>query len=405
MTRFLVLILGLGWAFVVFLCTGYLTFPGDALADRAEYEIYTGSNKEYVAELGDISPWWFGASTSELKLFGKADRTGKTPLLVYATDARVAASPLSLLFREPAINGSITLGESGTLYYDIETSTVKERLVPSSVEITGESFPINELLTMIPNMQLTGSGNADVDIALEAPEGLSKANGKIELRGKGLKLINPEIEGVGPLGMDVDITDLDLTLSVSDGKAKITRGKMDSSVARINVTGDLVLADAFGNSTVDLKLEVEPDDSLAMLRQVFSAAEKNGKLEFTCNGRIAALDRACRAGSGSVSKARPSRPVRPATPMLVGSDAKGEKPDPPRTPTTMSPEQREERKKELQERLRKRREERRTAGLAGGDDPPVVKGEEEPLEDEPLEDDPPLDEEELPFEDEEIIEE
>lgn len=386
MRKLAVLLVGACWAAVVFLCTGYLTFPGDALAERAEYEIYTGSRKAYVAELGDLSPWWFGASTPEVKLFGKAKRDGTSPLLMYASDARISASPLSLLMRTPAVNGSVTLGESGTLYYDLETASVNDQLVPSSVEINAQSFPVNELLAMVPNVELTGSGLANIDIQVRPPEGMSAADGKIEITGKNIKLVNPVIEGIGPLGRDVNISVLDLVLKISEGEAKITRGRIKSDVADIEITGTMELEDDFNRSQIDWRLEVEPDESMAIIKQVFSKAEKNGKLQFTCRGRLSSIDRACRAGAGSVAKARPRPRPRPR-PSAKGTAAKGK--TAPRPPG-MTPEEREERKKELQERLRKRREERRAAGKTakgGADgDPLGAEDDEEEFEDEELED-------------------
>ena len=85
--RIAVLLAGAAWAFLLFLCTGWLTFPGDAVSQRVVYEVGKSSRGSYQLELGDLSPWWVGMKTDSVKVYGKADGTGVNPLLAIATDA------------------------------------------------------------------------------------------------------------------------------------------------------------------------------------------------------------------------------------------------------------------------------------------------------------------------------
>lgn len=395
------LLAGLAWAFLVFLCTGYFTFPGDAVADRVEVEVKTGSRGAYELELGDVSPWWIGLSSPSVKVYGRADKEGVNPLLALATDARASASPLSLLSREPYVSGSVTLGSDGLLDFEIGTATEEngDALKVTTVKLDGDDFPLAELLALAP-MEGSGSGTVDIKVDLAAPDGMGKADGEIALIGSGLRLIQPVIAEF-PLGRDVEIRELDLEFDAKQGKAKISRGRIQTDIANVDISGTITLAEPMDRSTVDLRIEVELDPSMSAFKSMLKSAEVNGKLVWRCTGRVSALSRGCSAGEARSSRARPTRGGTASR-----DDVKRPRPAPA---SALTPEEREKRRAELQEKLKKRREKRRAdraarAGKAPGDNEDSLEDEEdEPNEDDALEDLP--DDEEDPIDDEEFLEE
>ncbi len=391
------------WGLMVFLCTGTLSFPGDALAERAVYEAERQSRGAYRLELGELKPWWLGLKTSSFKLYGRPDAEGSAPLLLLATDARAAIRPTSLLSRAPWVSGSVTLGSDGYLGYTLGTSrTESGDWVVSHVEVDSDLFPLSEVLALIPAYQGDGSGKLAVHMAIDAPEGARSADGQVELRGTGLRLLDPVIADF-PLGRDVQIDELDIELDIEKGKAKIKRGRIVSDLATATLSGTISLVEPLERSSVDIRVEAELDPSMSAMASMLKSAEVNGKLVWRCVGRLGALQRACRPGEGRKARGRRGRGR--------GKGARGSSSGARRPPRGkgLSAEDREKRRKELQERLRRRRERRRAERAKRPPEPPP----EDPLDEElPPEDEEPLpeddpegfDEEPLP-EDEEFVEE
>ena len=389
-----VVAVGFAWAFVLFLCTGWLSFPGDAVAKRVVYEVNNQSRGAYQLELGDLQPWWFGLKTDDLKVFGKAGADGTNPLLALATDARASASPFSLLARTPSVSGSVTLGLDGQVDYAVSTAMDAEgqNLLVTEVHVASESFPVGELLALAPSYEGGADGTLALHADIAAPEGMGSANGSVVLRGQRITLTSPVIMDF-PLGRDVVISDLDIELEVEDGKAKVSRGRLVTDLANADITGNIVLAEPFARSTVDLRIEAELDASMAAMATMLKSAEVNGKLVWRCNGRIDQLARVCTPGDQpkaargrNTNRNRGARRNRAANrPNRVNR---------PGAATGLSDEEREKRREELQERLRKRRE-RRAANRAERPD-------REPADqpgDMPEDDELPLPPEELDLED------
>lgn len=390
MTRILVVLAGLFWAAVLFLVVGYITFPGDAIAERVEYEVAEGSRGAYALDLGDVSPWWIGLSTDSIKVYTREGRSGPaSKLMMLATQGQMAAGLTSLMWRQPRVSGSVTLGTNGELDYVVGTSMNEDgdELLLTEVQLDSDSFPIAELLAFVPGSQINGTGNLDIDVKVVAPEGLSKSDGRIEISGTTLKLIEPVVMDF-PLGRDVLLDDIDIVFDIDEGTAKIKKGRINTDVANIELSGSIMLKDNPDASNMDVRIAVELDESMSMVKQMFASAEKDGKLMYRCTGPMSRIERACRADTGKkVSKGRTTR----AKPVTKGA-----------TPETTT--DRKQRRKELQERLKRRREQREKERGGGarrpGSGDPKDAAKDEELDDEEL-DDEELEDEEL--EDEELL--
>ena len=76
MKRVLVVIAGLFWAALLFMLTFWLTFPGDAVSERVEYQVGQATRGNYALDLGDVGPWWLGLSTDSVIVYGRVTRSG-----------------------------------------------------------------------------------------------------------------------------------------------------------------------------------------------------------------------------------------------------------------------------------------------------------------------------------------
>ncbi|MEZ4322771.1 MAG: type II secretion system protein GspN [Myxococcota bacterium] len=396
MKRLIVVLAGLLWAAVLFVFTLWFTFPGDAVAERVEYQVSTASRGNYALDLGSVGPWWLGLSTDSVKVYTREKRTDPpNKLMMIATDARMAAGLFSLMAREPRVSGSVTLGLDGTLDYVVGTSMDDKgkQLLVTEVKLEGQSFPLGELLALVPGATLDATGKLDLQLDLEAPDGLSKADGIISLNGKGLSLVNPELPVIGPMGRDVQIAELDIKLDADEGRARVDRGTIQSDMANIRITGDIGLADDIGRSNLNLNLEIELDESMQAFASFLKDAEKGGKYYFECRGTLNAIDRACRAAGSNRTATRPGGAVRPR-PVAAGAPR-------PVVPASdgNTDEDREKRRQELQERLKQRREQRRAEREGGGPKRPG-EGVDEPVDEDPVDEELPPEDEELPPEEE-----
>ena len=48
---------GLVWCVIIFFVTWYLTFPSQAVVDRAAFEVQKASNGSYALKASSASPW------------------------------------------------------------------------------------------------------------------------------------------------------------------------------------------------------------------------------------------------------------------------------------------------------------------------------------------------------------
>ncbi len=405
MRRFLFLAGGLVWFGFLFVVTFFLTFPSDAVVERARWEVADRSGGAYSLDLDDLGPWWLGASASDVKLYS-VPRSGDPTLALLAEDLRVRAGLFSLLSRAPSLSGSITPID-GTLYFSVDTarSEKKGELKVSGLQVTGDAFPLSELM-LLSGTQATGDGGLDIDIDVAGEESLKTASGHVRIAGKGLTLSDLEIPGVGPLGMDVPIDGLDIDLKVVDGRASFSKGEIRSSLLSAELKGDVLLAGTLERSTMNIEIVLSRlGRELQAFAPMLSQAEESPGSEtykFTCTG---ALTRPrCDMGEArSSSRDRAGRAsTRPTRSTATRPSTAEDEVDRPSRAVPRDAEELRQRREERLERLRKLREERAAE----------VEAREEPEEE--IDFGEPVDEEELPFEevgeeefveDEEFVEE
>jgi len=391
MKQVVMVVAGIIWFGVIFFVALWATFPSDAVTQRVAVEVFEASGGEYLIEIGSVAPWWVGLSAKDVKVFTRDPRArtpedGEPELAFYAERARVRGGLGSLLARTPAVSGSVTLG-SGDVAFDVTTMMNKKgtELALAEANFEAEQFPLVELAPLL-GVAVEGTGAVDIDVKLEAPEGLRKASGRAKISGSGLNLTDMELPGVGPLGMEVPIDDIDIAIDITEGKAKFTKGRIVSALAAIDLDGELTLREDMNRSTMRIQIVAGSlGDSIA---GIVGAVAKDAKWEdgdyhWMCTGTLS-RPRCMAERERRSSSSRSSRPVP--------SPSSATRPDPTelaerRTTSGDDAAERERRKEEIRERLRKRREERENS---------VAKRPDDDFDDEEEEFD---DEEDLEFED------
>jgi len=380
---------GLFWFGFLFLVTFFITFPSDAVVERARWEVSERSNGQYSLELDDLSPWWLGASAADVKLYS-VPRSGDPSLALLAKDLRVSASPFSLLSRAPTLSGSITPID-GTLYYSVGTARSEKKgdLKVNGVEVSADGFPLMELL-LLSGTDAAGTGGLDIDIDVDGDESLKGSSGHVRIEGSGLSLSELEIPGVGPLGMDIPIDELDIDIKVDKGNASFKKGEIKSSLLQADLKGNILLASTMERSTMNVEIVLSNLGSdLQGFAPMLAQAEVSPGSEtykFTCSGTVG--NPRCEMGEGKAVGARNPRDRSNRASRGSRSEDRAARPPRERPDADELKKKREERL----ERLRKLREDRAAE---------VRERDNEEFDDEPEDEEEPFDE----VDDEEFLEE
>jgi type II secretion system protein N len=401
------------WTVVVGYGTFRLTFPSDVIAERIRYEVPLRLGRAWSAEVGSVSPWWLGVSLADVKLFQGAapalryvppaiagddeegDLTAEPPqnpvtpgaeegpqLAAALSNLSLRLSPMSLLYRAPYVIGSASFGDH-ELYGEFGTTIGARGEVHVEDLILDGEVPLAELLAaMVPGASGEGVLDLDVDIA-GGERGMNDGSGQAGVRGTRLVLSDLEFPGIGPLGMDITISDLVLVTDVVNGRATVSDGKLVSDLATVSISGEFNLRDPLDRSAYDLQFVISDlSPQVSTFQGLMSGAKQSdGTFLYSCRG---VLSRPTMSGCSSRPRsatARPPSATRPTTPGDI--------------------DERERKREEIRERLRKEREERQAGGAVTppavgapeGDVPPEELGEEVLLDEGDLdegEEEPPL---------------
>lgn len=394
MKRLGFVVAGLAWFLLVFLVALRVTFPTDSLVERARYEVQAQSGGQLALEVASVGPWWAGVRATGVDLY----RVGETEPVFHADVARARVAPTSL-FGSPRIHGRLRFGE-GSIDLRTRLDRTERGYLPGELEVEAEGFPISALPPIqggrfVGTIAVEGTGGLDLDVDLSAPEGMSKAEGRASLYGR--DLVVEELTGTGAIlqsfeVLPLTIDELDLALDVTQGKARVVRGRIGSSLANLQVSGDVTLQDDLARSRFRLQAVLDLGEGAERFAGFLSDAKwSDDRYHYTISGTWPPSIRAERERGARREAAPAPRPAREAVPERTAS------------PETIEAARaaREARRARLAERraaARERREQREDPDARPMDPAIPVDPEEEGFDEEGLEDEEFLDEEPLPDE-------
>jgi type II secretion system protein N len=305
---------GAAWLAVVFLVAFRLTFPSDAFVDRARVAVDEASGGSARLDVERVKPAWVGLRGRNVVLSSVADGVATPTLAV--EDVKVTTSLLSLITGSPTVGGFARFGE-GRLDFDAALAADEDgRYGVADLVLEAGGFPIGAL-PPIQGTQLVGTGALDLDLDLMAPEGFKSADGRARLSGRAIQITELS-GGMGAIAagfgiVPVTIDELDLDLEIVAGKAMVSRGILDSTLALVTITGDIVLQDAIGASRLRLDLVIEGRDGLAQVESALRSARwSDGKYHYELRGSLRA------------PRFQPARERRASTRRAAAQEADGE---------------------------------------------------------------------------------
>jgi type II secretion system protein N len=319
-------VLGVGAAsvaafFVVFVVVFYVSFPGDAVAERVRWQVQDASKGKYNLDLASTSPALFGLGGDAPKL---SQTVGKTSKVVLAVDeASVTTGPLQLLWlligQDAVISANLARGE-GDIDVDVVLGRGEDGVVPRGARVEG-ALPLGVLPSM-GGFSLVGTGEVLIEADLSWVDGPGQANGRIAITGQdlvieGLASEDGSLDGLlaNFEGLPAPVRVLEIVLDVEDGKATVKTGRLESDLVEIDITGDLTLNDDLARSRVKLSLVGRLGEALeawpgaGLIKGSQSAALwKDGAYHYTWSGVVDRLG-APRPDRERASRVPPKEPA------------------------------------------------------------------------------------------------
>lgn len=236
-------------AFLVFLVA---TFPFNTLARRIEAEVQRAGGDVTIENLG---PAFFGFRAQGVR-FHPPSAGGGGP--EYRFDSITIRPDLfamllrrtSFSFATSAYTGSAK--GHAALSNDARTSGSLKSLNVDAKDIDLHALPLREAF----GVELLGRASTNADLPALIPQ--ETASGTINLAVKGLAIANATVQGF-TVPRTV-LGDLDLSLALDKGTAKVQRGQTRGGDIDIDLEGTIRLRPLLSLSQADLKLRLRPSE-------------------------------------------------------------------------------------------------------------------------------------------------
>lgn len=255
-------IFGYGAFFFLAVVTAFfLTFPYDALKDRARLE---ADKAGFFLRIGSIGPGFFSLRAKELQLSKKSDADPPpAPLKIQSVSAGPSVLPPGASVSMKLFGGTVTARVSGFSNLRVRVDAEDLNLAsPDLKEFSGIDF--------------AGTIEAHVDLTLpRAPVGqgpaepdLAQASGTVTLEAKGLAVNGGSMEMVipqfGPEPTPLDLPkivvgDLSGKLKFEKGAGTIERLEAKSADLELQATGTLKLAKRLEYAEPAIEVRFKPD--------------------------------------------------------------------------------------------------------------------------------------------------
>lgn len=256
MSRWHWIAVGGAWSVLVFLVTGWLSFPSAAAAARLSYGVEQATDGSLAVDIDSVSPWWFGMAAHGVRLATVQDDGEALPVF-FGDRIALRAGPLGALRRQPLVTGEVRVGE-GTLDVEAELDVREPRTATRALRLEGKGLPVEDILlaALQGNGTVGVTGALDLDVDVTTPDGLPSAGGDLSVQGKGVVLETLTVQALGWVDKELNaqVDELDLRVRVEGGTARIVRGLLRTSLASVEVDGTLELAERFERSKLDLEV-------------------------------------------------------------------------------------------------------------------------------------------------------
>lgn len=344
------------WCGLVFVLTFWVSFPSTAIVERLAYSVQDASDGDYALKATSARPWWTGLTLYDVELL--AIDGDKATHLLDARSVSARTSLFSIFGSRIPVYAQIDAGSSKVnVEAGLERQGTNLRL--SDLRADQAQLSINAVGAMLASTgsRLSGTGDLDLDIDLSLGVDIRDTEGRFAIRGRKMAV---DLAIPDPFGGDklfeldtISVSSLDLVVDARGGKFSLRTGELRSSIAHLDLEGDLTLDSYFNRSRIRGKAVMsELGGPLAMVESFISSAKwADGTYHWTIACTIDRFGQACfradreRGARPTVSPGAARGALRPG---LTGTKE-------PAAGRSRAAEVRAEREKARQERLQERR--------------------------------------------------
>jgi len=363
------LLLGLGASVLgmaVFTVAMHVHFPGEAIVERARWEIQNNSDGAYALEASGAS-WWMpgGVTFNDATLLSvdkrrrsRGNDEGSTATPMFRADS--ASVRLALL---PLLGGTQIIEYAAEVYGGELTGQFGESATHRLITIHTDGLD----LTRIPIEGEDWSVDAKGMLRIDADLAIASERGKKAPDSEGSILVEIDdfvIENSTMMGMDLvaaEFSEAVLELEMKGKKAHVQRGHFESDLIDLTIDGNVNMS-ASDPDRWRLRLELtftlgESLDTMAsMLPNLKRARGEDGTYHMMCTGTWG--NPVCREDRSKVRGGSPKRVDRGPGPGLDADDPGKNRRKRKNRRSEDAEKRREERRRKLEERRARLRDER-----------------------------------------------
>lgn len=289
MNRFTQIVINLVAFIIFFILFTFIFFPFETLVENYLASIEKMTNGKYRVTVGSIDPSIF--FKTEFKNFQLISlEGGKNESILYFPSVKAGVKYIPLLGGDVYSSFEIK-GKRGTLEGDMTVTSSKVSIDTQFNKFSIQSFPI---VTSASPVELDGKISGKIDLNF-SPEGLAKAEGKIDLKLIDWTMFPTQIEEIGleiP-GMQLSKQKLEGKLAVDIKKGKFTISSLDfpGEDLKLKMNGWVKIGRKidFSRLKVEGKInlsEEKEQDLSSVLSLVESQKEEDGAFPIVISGKV-----------------------------------------------------------------------------------------------------------------------
>ncbi len=236
----------------------YLTFPGDAVAQRIRYEIQRRSNGAVTASVGSASlSFPLGVSAHDVELRVKRENDDDVRVPLESLGASLDLLSLVTLTLKPRVSADIGDGSVSAAFIQGDQDLYIE------AEIDELNLIKPPVLPSFLGIPMTGTLSTDGDYTLAKKP--TESSGAMQIRFNGVSL------GPGPVAgftipEAIGLGDVSLTLAAKEGKLVIEDYRQEGGQVDLQLSGDMALNPRFSSSNLNACVKFKFTDE-AFLKQ------------------------------------------------------------------------------------------------------------------------------------------
>jgi type II secretion system protein N len=263
MNRFVLWLAQSVWFSGVYSAVLWASFPAETVANEVEARL-SERFPQYRVDLGGVRPWWTGIAATDVTL-SEIEGGVETPRF-YADAIGVSVSLAHFLrsLGSTVLFDGFARVDGASIDGGVMAAIGDGQFRVRRTEGAIRDLPIETAVAWMPTATtpLEGEGALDMDWAFKIHDGWDKVSGSFSLVGHGVRLTKLSAPSIGFPDKEVDLPldELVLSLDGEEGKLEVQRGVLRSTLASVDVEGEVAVESKVERSRLKWDVSVELGD-------------------------------------------------------------------------------------------------------------------------------------------------